>query len=147
MFLNRKKSVIRSFIGGLYFKIFKKNRLRKNQNVTRLSFDDAWKYMLEKKAECGAIPCAMVGWDNTPRRGEKGSVFDGSTPSKFESYFSRIVHKTRAEYKEDMLFVFAWNEWAEGGYLEPDEKYGYGYLEAIRNALLENNEFPNENDN
>ena len=39
-------------------------------------------------------------------------------------------------------FVFAWNEWAEGGYLEPDEKYMYEYLIAIKQALLENGEFP-----
>jgi len=39
-----------------------------------------------------------------------------------------------------MIFMFAWNEWAEGGYLEPDEKFRYGYLEAIRKALEENGE-------
>ena len=38
--------------------------------------------------------------------------------------------------------MYAWNEWAEGGYLEPDESLKYGNLEAIRNALNENNEFP-----
>ena len=40
-----------------------------------------------------------------------------------------------------MIFIYAWNEWAEGGYLEPDEENGYGYLEAIKSALEKNNEF------
>lgn len=44
-------------------------------------------------------------------------------------------------YHSDMLFVTAWNEWAECGYLEPDEKYKYGYLEAIKKALENNGEF------
>lgn len=40
------------------------------------------------------------------------------------------------------LVMFAWNEWAEGGILEPTERYGTGYLDAIRDVLLENEEFP-----
>ena len=40
-----------------------------------------------------------------------------------------------------MIFIFSWNEWAEGGYLEPDEKNKYGYLEAIKKALEKNGEF------
>ena len=39
-----------------------------------------------------------------------------------------------------MLFVFAWNEWAEGGFLEPDEEYGYGFLSAMKKALEDNME-------
>ena len=39
-----------------------------------------------------------------------------------------------------MIFIFAWNEWAEGGYLEPDELNGYQNLEAVRDALIESNE-------
>lgn len=39
-----------------------------------------------------------------------------------------------------MLFLFAWNEWGEGGYLEPDTKNKYGMLEAIKKAILTSSE-------
>ena len=45
-------------------------------------------------------------------------------------------------YKNDWLLLFAWNEWAEGGILEPTEKDGLGYLEAIRDVLKDNDELP-----
>lgn len=83
-----------------------------------------------------AIPGMFVGWDNTPRRGEKGRVCIGSTPEKFEHYMKLQIENTVKNYKKDKIFVFAWNEWAEGGYLEPDTENKYAYLQAIKNALL-----------
>ena len=59
------------------------------------------------------------------------------SPEKFKTYFKALVNNVRTYYPTDMIFVFAWNEWAEGGYLEPDEKWGYGMLEGIRAALQE----------
>ena len=82
-----------------------------------------------------AIPGMFVGWDNTPRRGNKGRVCVGSTPEKFEKYLSAQIDNTRDNYKKDKLFIFAWNEWAEGGYLEPDSNNQYAYLEAIDKSL------------
>lgn len=85
-----------------------------------------------------AVAGMFVGWDNTPRRQFRGRVCLHSTPEKFEYYLSRQIENAKKHYKSDLLFLFAWNEWAEGGYLEPDEKYRFGYLEAIRSALGKN---------
>lgn len=107
------------------------------------SYDDAWKRILKHvPRDSKMIPGAFVDWDNTPRYGREASLYTGVTPKKFEKYLSLQIQHAKKTYKKDMIFMFAWNEWGEGGYLEPDKKNGYGMLEAVRNALLENNEFP-----
>lgn len=108
-----------------------------------LSFDKAWECILRRKpASPKNVPGAFVGFDNSPRRGAEAKIYDGATPEKFKKYFSGLVKKTRNEYGKDMIFLTAWNEWAECSYLEPDEKYGYGFLEAVRDVLEENGELP-----
>ena len=81
------------------------------------------------------IPCAFTDWDNTPRHQERGWVYTGANAEKFKKYFAKLVENTKKYYKTDMIFVFAWNEWAEGGYLEPDTKNGWGYLQAIKETI------------
>lgn len=106
-------------------------------------YDDVWKQILrEVPFSEKSIPGAFVDWDNTARRGNKGSVINGAHPDKFREYFSQQIKRCKTVYKKDMIFVFAWNEWAECGYLEPDKKFGYQYLEALKAALEENNEMP-----
>ena len=83
------------------------------------------------------IPCAFTDWDNSPRFGKNGIVYDGVTTQKFYHYFALLCENARKYYKSDKVFVLAWNEWAEGGYLEPDELYGFGFLEAIKRVLEE----------
>ena len=83
-----------------------------------------------------AIPGMFVGWDNTPRRGKTGRVCLGATPEKFAKYLKLQIENAEKNYKKDMLFIFAWNEWAEGGYLEPDTKNRYAYLEGIRDSQV-----------
>lgn len=88
-----------------------------------------------------AVPGVFTNWDNTPRRGQNATLFIGSTPKKFKEYLSIQIKRAKEIYKKDMIFVNAWNEWAEGAYLEPDKKYGYAYLQAVKDALIENGEF------
>lgn len=125
---------------GIHIKLF-----NRQDKVTLKSYDETWENILSLKPNrAGDLPCAFVDWDNTPRREERGDVFIGATPEKFKKYFKQLINKAKNEYDTDKIFVFAWNEWAEGGYLEPDEKYGYGYLNAIKESLAESNEYKNK---
>ena len=76
-----------------------------------------------------------MDWDNTPRN-RHGVMHAGFTLEKFEQYMKQLVRRAHAENKP-MLFINAWNEWGEGAFLEPDEKYGAGKLEAVCRALRE----------
>lgn len=107
------------------------------------SYDDAWHKILKMKPkDSKMIPGAFVDWDNTPRYGKLASIYLGVTPEKFKKYLSLQIKHAKQDYQKDIIFMFAWNEWGEGGYLEPDEKYGYKMLKAIKSALLSTGEFP-----
>lgn len=106
-------------------------------------YDTLWDLILKQKPNADTwYPGAFVDWDNSPRRQNRGQVCLGVTPEKFRKYLSLQIKRTKEVYKKDYLFMFAWNEWGESGYLEPDESRGYAMLEAVRDALKENNEFP-----
>ncbi|MEI2314358.1 glycoside hydrolase family 99-like domain-containing protein [Bacillus paramobilis] len=82
------------------------------------------------------FPGAFVDWDNTARRKDlNGSIFVGSTPEKFTIYLSKQIHRMFSLYNSEFLFINAWNEWAEGTYLEPDKKHGFAYLEGVKQAI------------
>jgi len=75
-------------------------------------------------------------WDNTPRRPRDGMVVTGSTPAQFGIWLSAALRQTRLRHTGDerLLFINAWNEWAEGNHLEPDLRNGRGYLQALQVA-------------
>lgn len=78
--------------------------------------------------------CGCVGYDTTPRNGMSGIILDGATPQKFRQYFGKLIKKSICN-KNEYVFLNAWNEWAEGNYLEPDEFNGYEYLEAVKDVM------------
>ncbi|MRN53221.1 glycoside hydrolase family 99-like domain-containing protein [Paenibacillus monticola] len=122
--------------GGLNFLWSTKQVGDKEHSV--IDYDQIWDSMLERTPHRdGEIiyPGAFVNWDNTPRKGVAGQSTLGSTPQKFGLYLSRQIERAKKLFNTEFIFINAWNEWAEGTYLEPDNKHQYQYLEAIKEAL------------
>jgi len=80
-------------------------------------------------------PCVGPGWDNTPRLGRRGLVYVNSSPELFRATVSRAVAQLAGRPPDhQLLFLKAWNEWAEGNHLEPDLRYGHAWLEALQSG-------------
>lgn len=110
---------------------FERNR---TEGVTQINYDEIWNYVLsEYSFDCKTYYSGFTGYDDSPRRGTKGLVLVDSNPDKFENYLSQLMAKNEVAGC-DITFINAWNEWGEGMHLEPDERYGYKYLEAIMKA-------------
>lgn len=136
---SKKIEIVRKFFGE---KMITKYRNSKNQlkhtfakphHLSMFFYDEAWEKILNQKWNNKLLPGTFVDWDNTPRN-KHGVVYSGFTIEKFEDNIKKLVKRAYQENKP-MLFINAWNEWGEGAYLEPDERYGYRKLEAIRSAL------------
>lgn len=80
--------------------------------------------------------CGTAGYDDTPRRGVLGVCYSNSTPSQFYRQMKSLMYLSQKK-NNDFIFVNAWNEWGEGMHLEPDKKYQYQYLEALKKALCD----------
>jgi lipopolysaccharide biosynthesis protein len=88
-------------------------------------------------------PTVMTSWDNEARKPGRGNSFDGCTPALLHRWLSECVDFSTRNHKPDqgLVFINAWNEWAEGTYLEPDRWLGHAYLWAVR-AILEERQQP-----
>jgi hypothetical protein len=102
------------------------------------SYDSVWERILKRKdSKSLSKPIyrgAFVDWDNTPRKKERGLVILGANPTKFKKHLIKLLAQVKKDESE-FVFLNAWNEWAEGTYLEPDERYGHSYLKVLKEAL------------
>ncbi len=84
-------------------------------------------------------PGLCPGWDNSSRRARShAQIFVNSTPAKFGEWAAFKFEQFKPfSAEENFIFINAWNEWAEGNHLEPCQKWGHQYLQALRKALFE----------
>lgn len=81
-------------------------------------------------------PIVLPNWDNTPRTGMRGLVFHDATPELFRGHLREALSRVEAHPEsERVIFLKAWNEWAEGNHVEPDQKWGRAWLEVIKEEL------------
>jgi lipopolysaccharide biosynthesis protein len=82
------------------------------------------------------FPCVNPGWDNEPRRSASGRVFAHASPRGYRDWLQQAIGSARRRKPAPpLVFINAWNEWAEGAVLEPDTRLGFAWLEATRAAL------------
>ena len=117
---------------------FLRNRIDNQPSLTN------YEELVEKQKEKSwtnsrVYPCVSPSWDNSPRRENKSFfMLTGSTPALFGEWLRDVLTRfTPFSEEENLVFINAWNEWAEGNHMEPDQKWGTAYLEEVRKAVAE----------
>lgn len=82
---------------------------------------------------------AMPSWDNTARRGPRSHILVNSTPEVYGEWIRKLSLQAmgRAARQQPFIFINAWNEWAEGAHLEPDQRYGHAWLKATARGRID----------
>jgi GT2 family glycosyltransferase len=98
--------------------------------------DEALKYINRDIPGHTHYKNVMPSWDNTARKQNTSFIFHQANPGAYQAWLEAALEQTREQRSGDhrILFLNAWNEWAEGNHLEPDQRYGHRYLEATLNA-------------
>lgn len=102
-------------------------------------YEDAMKYTKNPIfKEPNNIPLIIPNWDWTPRRGVGSLIYTDSTPERFKKHAKEILDLVinKPSHKQ-LIFLKSWNEWGEGNYMEPDLKFGKGYIKALKEVLDE----------
>lgn len=131
-----------------YVQVYERKKIRRLQGIAERNLrkdrpdvypykDLVESYDFDLFREKDFLPTIIPNWDNTPRSGKKGWAFHGSTPAAFAHHAEEAIKfvMKRPHPLPKILFIKSWNEWAEGNYLEPDQRYGLKYLEELNRVI------------
>lgn len=113
------------------------NKYLKIGSINKYKQSDINKHMFSEEDKLEYVyPTVMPNWDRSPRCGKACVIYTDSTPEVFEKHVEDAIELVKdKEYDHRIITIRSWNEWGEGNYLEPDLKYGHGYLDAIKRSL------------
>lgn len=125
---------------------FPPHNLQCNNQAGRLAFHEpfsgyaveyaevATAYLERRYEHPNVFRSVFPAWDNTARTGSRAVIVLGSSPENYEYWLAQAISRTMQDFpgRDRLVFINAWNEWAEGCHLEPDRKYGRAFLEATR---------------
>lgn len=107
-----------------------------NRPDRMVEYSKAAKFFVDQEEDRSenVIPSMIPGFDHSPRSGKYGLIIHNSTPELFESHCKEVLSVV-SQKENKLVFLRSWNEWGEGNYMEPDLKYGKGYINALRRAI------------
>lgn len=104
-------------------------------------YKNAMKYFVtDERSPLNQYPSIITNWDSTPRLGWQGIALTDVTQDLFKKHVQTVIQSVlHKDFEHRIIFVKSWNEWAEGNYLEPDQRYGRAFLEVLRDEVMVTN--------
>jgi hypothetical protein len=106
--------------------------------LQKYEYGDIIKNLFSQEDELENVyPTILPGYDRTARSARQAIIYHGSTPKLFGKHVDmalKLIEKKKDEHK--IVFLKSWNEWGEANYMEPDLKYGLGYLKELKKRIL-----------
>ena len=111
--------------------------LRGTSNNRFWEYSDIAEMALQARDPCYRwFRCVTPSWDNTARKDTKALILTGASPDRYGRWLEAVIRRSTSLANGDkVVFINAWNEWAEGNHLEPCQRWGRAYLEATRAAV------------
>lgn len=138
--INLKKHSKKKPLNHFFRKVIHNCGIKKSGLITNKVFD--YEDMVNKMSQKTPkgykyFRTVFPGWDNSARRAKNATIFVNSSPNKFSEWVAKTAKYTVKNFniEERLMFINAWNEWAEGCHLEPDQKDGHDYLQALKDGL------------
>lgn len=125
--LNR---VVARITGGRFENTFTITSVHDYKSMVRNAISDLSTREVDGRVYQSVIP----SWDNSPRRKDGARVIQNTDPEPYEAWLRAATQRAAQDGGDGLIFINAWNEWAEGCHLEPDQVVGRGFLEATLRA-------------